>query len=179
MMMRADRRTFLLGALTATGFLAVGCGNLQDAEADPGQADDAGLVQDDSETLVMALESGWLVTEKDRAGMEQVKSAPPPPKPTASKADPSADIVDAQMREATSMELLDDTDLMGADYDSSKVTQVSQCIQLCETDDKCQSFTYARASHPRANKRNMCWLKTKADIKPRQNVTYVSGRKAG
>lgn len=75
--------------------------------------------------------------------------------------------------------ILDATDFPGGGgYNAFGVSRLGDCIKACEADERCESFTFARSTHPSIYKRQMCWLKSE---QPRNIVTdtefYVSGHR--
>lgn len=83
------------------------------------------------------------------------------------------------MPKASGIELLDNTDILGArDFEERRVASIQECLTACEKTIECNAFTYARLSHPIKDKRHMCWLK--GDGNPERiidDVHYISGIK--
>jgi hypothetical protein len=75
------------------------------------------------------------------------------------------------------LRIMDNVDIPGAgDYRAESVSSVDACVAACEEDGFCNAFTFARMTHPSAEKRHMCWLKSEPN--PERfidDVHYVSG----
>lgn len=99
----------------------------------------------------------WVLTDDDRQVLEQSDGLP----------------------ESQTLEILDNVDIPGSgDLRAEDVSSVSQCIAACEADDQCNAFTFARMSHPLAEKRHKCWLKSQKNPERRIiDVNYISGLK--
>lgn len=95
---------------------------------------------------------GWLLSDDDLAEMAKLDALP----------------------ETEAFELQPAVDFMGGDIEALEVTGLGQCVEVCEDNRQCKAFTYAKTSHPNADKRLMCWLKDGA-VNARTDSGYVSG----
>ncbi|WP_460082807.1 PAN/Apple domain-containing protein [Roseibium sp. LAB1] len=78
------------------------------------------------------------------------------------------------------LEIRDNVDIPGGDYEEVKVNSVQECVTACEEDSSCKAFTYARASHSDSKKRRACWLKSGSTGTPSTGDSrYLSGRRDG
>ncbi|MCK7615564.1 PAN domain-containing protein [Roseibium sediminicola] len=103
-------------------------------------------------------DDGWLLTEQEWAAFQDADTAV------------TSDI----------LEVRDNVDIPGGDYDELKVSSVQECVTACEQDSSCKAFTYARASHSDSGKRRACWLKSGSTGTPvTGDSRYVSGRRDG
>lgn len=78
---------------------------------------------------------------------------------------------------SSTLSLMDNADIPGGgDFREARMSNVTECVTACEEDEACNAFTYARLSHPRADKRNMCWLKSEGDAERAvDSIHYISG----
>ena len=77
------------------------------------------------------------------------------------------------------VEILPKVDLMAGDLRGFRTsTGLNECVEACETNEKCKAFTFAKYTHPNDKKKNMCWLKKEKFIYSTSGKEhYVSGIK--
>lgn len=76
------------------------------------------------------------------------------------EADREAITAGDQLVSSDQLEILDNIDIPGSgDYSAMRVSGLGDCVAACEADTECEAFTFARSTHPRGRKRQMCWLK--------------------
>ena len=55
---------------------------------------------------------------------------------------------------------------------------INECLKKCTYEERYNSFTYAKLSHPLSNKRSTCWLKSgSAPEYVVSDIHYISGFK--
>ena len=153
--MNLQRRGFLLGSI---GFVAGGSlATVTGLGAYYYRRRNAGARLAINRNDLAASLDDWILTEEDMEILADLEAIPT----------------------SETLEILDDVDIPGAgDYRSERVSGIDQCVSMCEDDDNCDAFTFARLSHPLENKRHMCWLK--GDRNPEtllSDIFYISGRR--
>lgn len=151
-----DRRNFLWGL----GGLAVGVG------------------------LTTAAAFGYRAHRR-RVFVASLPPEPPPPgfaAPTGdgnwllSTADHEALVNSDFLPTSASLEIVPNADLPGDPFSRNRVDEVGDCISACEADANCTRFTFAKATHPDASKRRVCWLKTgSGPVEANGARDYISG----
>jgi hypothetical protein len=75
-------------------------------------------------------------------------------------------------------EIHDGATYAGGEYGGERVSSVRECVQLCEADENCDAFSYARASHPNQSERMQCVLKHGDALTLNESApNYISGRR--
>jgi hypothetical protein len=82
-----------------------------------------------------------------------------------------------RMRAGDVFEMHEGARYSGGDYGGGRVSSVRECAELCEADENCDAFSYARATHPIQSERMQCVLKQGELTLTESAGNYISGRR--